>query len=76
MRPQSQLSQQIHQWILKSNGWFSYFRIDAALHIEGKKAKTLRRVICKRLCLQGKLIKAPDKNGVYKRFIPAKRIEW
>jgi len=74
MRPQSPLTRQIHGWIAQSNGWFSYFRIDLALGIEGKKAKALRRVTIKRLYDAGKLLKAPDKQGVYKKFTPAKRI--
>jgi len=74
MRPQSQLTKRILAWIEKSNSWFSYWAIDADLGIEGKKSKTLRRVVIKRLYDQGKLLKAPDRTGVYKKFTPAKRM--
>ena len=76
MKPQSVLTQGILAWVNQSNGWFSYFRIDSALHIESKKDKTLRRVTLKRLCDKGMLIRAVDRQGAYKKFTPAKRIEW
>lgn len=74
MRPQSKLTQRLHEWIAQSEGWFSHFRIDSALGIESEKDKTLRRVTLKRLCDKGRLIRADDRQGVYKKFTPAKRI--
>ena len=76
MRPSSELHNQIKNWISHSNGWFSYWKIDTALSIEGSTAKTLRRVIIKRMVDRGELLKAPDVDGVYKRFTPARRIDW
>lgn len=76
MRPQSLLTKEILKWIDQSLGWFSYWKLDSALGIEGKKAKTLRRVIIKRLCQTGKLIKAPDVDRVYKKYEPLKRSDW
>ena len=76
MRPQSELTQSIHEWIAQSEGWFSHFRIDSALHIESSKEKTLRRVTLKRMCDKGELIRADDRQGVYKKFTPLKEIIW
>ena len=76
MRPQSELTQRIHTWVNQSNGWFSHFRIDSALHIESEKDKTLRRVTLKRLCDKGLIIRAEDRQGVYKKFTPAKLMVW
>lgn len=76
MRPRSPLTQKIYQWVNNFNGWFSYFGIDSALGISSKKEKTLRRVTLKRLYDKGLLIRDPYHQGVYKRFLPAKKIEW
>lgn len=75
MRPQSELTQRIHAWVSQSNGWFSHFRIDTALGIEIKKEKTLRRVTLKRMCDKKLLIRAGDRQGVYKKFTPAKQMD-
>ena len=76
MRPQSELTQKIIEWVNQSTGWFSHFKIDSALGIEGKKNKTLRRVTLKRLCDKGLVIRADDRQGVYKKFIPLEPMRW
>jgi len=76
MRPKSESAQKITGWINQSTGWFAYFNIDRDLGIENRRDKTLRRVIVKRLYDRGLLIRAPNKQGIYKRFIPAKEINW
>ena len=59
------LSQNINKWVEKKEGWFSYAVIDFALAIDTPKKKTLRRVVIKNLCDQGKIHKHPNLNGVY-----------
>ena len=76
MRPQSELTQRIHEWVNQSNSWFSHFTIDSALGIETKKDKTLRRVTLKRLCDKGSLVRPEGKDGVYRKLTPVKKRVW
>lgn len=60
------LSQEIRDWVKDSNGWFISRQLDAELNIQTSAAKTLRRVVVKALCDEGKLERDKEQSGKYR----------
>ena len=71
-----ELSVSINVWIKQQTKWFTSWQLNEAVGITSKQDKTLRRVLTKRLCDKGILVRHPTMDGVFRYIKPKEKMDW